>query len=127
MTACTPAASVLSYDENGDEYLDLLSGWGVFAIGRNHPKVKAALQDVLTRDLPDLVQFDVSLLAGLLAERILRFTPGDICKLFFCNSGAEAVEAAIKASRYTTKRSKIVYLEHCFHGLLISPSSRRWH
>lgn len=55
MTACTPTASAHLYDENGDEYLDLLSGWGVFALGRNHPKVKAALQDVLTQDLPDLV------------------------------------------------------------------------
>ena len=63
------------YDEKGDEYLDLLAGWGVFALGRNHPKVKAALQDVLAQDLPDMVQLDVSLLAGLLAERLLRFTP----------------------------------------------------
>ena len=106
------------YDEMGDEYLDA-GGWGVFALGRNHPKVKAALQDVLAQDLPDMVQLDVSLLAGLLAERLLRFTPGDISKLFFCNSGAEAVEAAIKFSRYTTRRSKILYLEHGFHGLTL--------
>jgi ornithine--oxo-acid transaminase len=65
----------------------------------------------------------VSLLAGLLAERLLRFTPGDISKLFFCNSGAEAVEAAIKFSRYTTKRSKILYLEHGFHGLTLGALS----
>jgi ornithine--oxo-acid transaminase len=113
----TRAVGPYLYDERGDEYLDLLSGWGVFALGRNHPKVKAALADVLAQDLPDLVQLDVSLLAGLLAERLLRFTPGDLCKVFFCNSGAEAVEAAMKFSRYTTRRPKILYLEHGFHGL----------
>jgi ornithine--oxo-acid transaminase len=119
----TRAVGPYLYDETGAEYLDLLSGWGVFAIGRNHPKVKAALQDVLAHDLPDMVQLDVSLLAGLLAERLLRFTPGDICKLFFCNSGAEAVEAAIKFSRCTTKRTKILYLEHGFHGLTMGALS----
>ncbi len=119
----TRASGPYLYDEKGDEYLDLLAGWGVFALGRNHPKVKAALQDVLAQDLPDMVQLDVSLLAGLLAERLLRFTPGDISKLFFCNSGAEAVEAAIKFSRYTTRRSKILYLEHGFHGLTLGALS----
>jgi ornithine--oxo-acid transaminase len=119
----TRAAGPYLYDEKGDEYLDLLSGWGVFALGRNHPQVKAALQEVLAQDLPDMVQLDVSLLAGLLAERLLRFTPGDICKVFFCSSGAEAVEAAIKFSRYTTKRSRILYLEHGFHGLTMGALS----
>ena len=119
----TRAVGPYLYDDKGNEYLDLLSGWGVFALGRNHPQVKAALQDVLAQDLPDLVQIDVSLLAGLLAERLLRFTPGDICKLFFCNSGAEAVEAAIKFSRYTTKRERILYLEHGFHGLTMGALS----
>jgi ornithine--oxo-acid transaminase len=119
----TRAVGPYLYDDKGNEYLDLLAGWGVFALGRNHPQVKAALQDVLNQDLPDMVQLDVSLLAGLLAERLLRFTPGDICKLFFCNSGAEAVEAAIKFSRYTTKRERILYLEHGFHGLTLGALS----
>ncbi len=111
------------YDEQGREYLDLLSGFGVFALGRNHPKVKAALQEVLAHDLPDMVQLDASLLAGLLAERILRLTPGDISKVFFCNSGAEAVEAAIKFSRCATRRSKILFLDHGFHGLTMGALS----
>jgi ornithine--oxo-acid transaminase len=113
----TRAVGPYLYDDRGEEYLDLLGGWGVFALGRNHPKVKAALADVLAQDLPDLVQLDVSLLAGLLAERLLRFAPGDLCKAFFCSSGAEAVEAAMKFARYTTRRAKILYLEHAFHGL----------
>jgi ornithine--oxo-acid transaminase len=111
------------YDDQGNEYLDLLSGFGVFALGRNHPKIVAALQDVLVRELPDLVQMDVSLLSGLLAESILETVPGGLSKVFFCNSGAEAVEAAIKFSRYATRRAKIVYCEHAFHGLTMGALS----
>jgi ornithine--oxo-acid transaminase len=107
------------YDEDGNEYLDLLSGFGVFAIGRNHPTVINALTETMTLQLPNLVQMDVSLLSGLLAKEILTTTPENTDKMFFCNSGTEAVEAAIKFARYTTKRSKIVYCEHAFHGLTL--------
>ncbi len=105
------------YDDAGNEYLDLLSGFGVFAIGRNHPTVVRALQETLSMDLPNLVQMDVSLLSGLLAKEILATTPPNLEKMFFCNSGTEAVEAAIKFARYTTKRARILYCEHGFHGL----------
>ena len=59
------------FDAAGQRYLDLLSGFGVFALGRNHPTVIRALEQVLHGKLAGLVQFDVSLLAGLLAERLL--------------------------------------------------------
>jgi len=98
------------YDQEGTEYLDLLSGFGVFAIGRNHPTVINALKETLTLELPNLVQLDVSILSGLLAKEILKTTPENINKMFFCNSGTEAVEAAIKFARYTTKRDKIVFV-----------------
>jgi ornithine--oxo-acid transaminase len=111
------------YDDQDREYLDLLSGFGVFALGRNHPKVVAALKDVLDAQLPDLVQMDVSLLSGLLSEKILQCCPGDLSRMFYCNSGAEAVEAAIKFARYTTRREKIVYCEHGFHGLTLGALS----
>lgn len=104
------------YDEQGTRYLDLLSGFGVFAVGRNHPAVVGALQQVLEAKLAGLVQLDVSLLSGLLAERLVARMPG-LDKVFFCNSGAEAVEAAIKFSRSATRRSKIAYCDHAFHGL----------
>jgi ornithine--oxo-acid transaminase len=104
------------FDRDGARYLDLLSGWGVFALGRNHPTVVAALRQVLDQRLAGLVQMDVSLLAGLLAERLLAHTPW-LDKAFFCNSGAEAVEAAIKFARAATRRSRIVYCSHGFHGL----------
>ena len=104
------------WDANGDRYLDLVSGWGVFAIGRNHPHVAAALKSVLDADLPNLVQMDVSPLAGALAERLLARAPW-LQKAFFANSGAEAVEASIKFARSATGRAAIVHCEHSFHGL----------
>ena len=104
------------YDEQGERYLDLLSGWGVFAVGRNHPTVREALTAVLDSELPNLVQMGVSALSGLLAERLLEFVP-HLDKVFFSNSGTEAVEAAIKFARAATRRSGIVYCSHAFHGL----------
>ena len=111
------------YDQDNNEYLDLLSGFGVFAIGRNHPTVVSALQETLTLELPNLVQMDVSLLSGLLAEKILQTAPDNLDKIFFANSGAEAVEAAIKFARYTTRREKILHCEHSFHGLTLGALS----
>lgn len=111
------------YDEDNTEYLDLLSGFGVFALGRNHPTVINALKETLTLELPNLVQMDVSLLSGLLAEKILATTAANLNKLFFCNSGTEAVEAAIKFARYTTKREGIIHCEHSFHGLTLGALS----
>jgi len=104
------------YDRNEARYLDLLSGFGVFALGRNHPAIRAALKSVLDADLPNLVQMDVSTLAGILAERLLALVP-HLDKVFFANSGAEAVEAAIKFARAATGRAGIVYCSHAFHGL----------
>jgi len=119
----TKAQGQYLYDQDDNEYLDLLSGFGVFAVGRNHPTVSEALRDVLDAQLPDMVQMDVSLLSGLLAEKLLATTPDRLDKLFFCNSGAEAVEAAIKFSRYATQRSAIVHCEHAFHGLTMGALS----
>ena len=104
------------WDRKGDRYLDLLSGWGVFALGRNHPDIRRALVSVIEADLPNLVQMDVSALAGIFAEKLLKYTPW-LDKAFFCNSGAEAVEAAIKFARAATGRPGLVYCDHAFHGL----------
>src|SRR5882762_9178816 len=63
------------YDHDGNRYLDLLSGFGTFAVGRNHPAIRAALKSVIDEDLPNLVQMDVSALAGILAQRLLDYVP----------------------------------------------------
>jgi ornithine--oxo-acid transaminase len=104
------------YDRKDERYLDLLSGFGVFGVGRNHPVVRDALKSVLDADLPSLVQLDVSPLSGLLAEKLIARVPY-LEKVFFINTGAEAVESAIKFARAATGRSGIVYCEHAFHGL----------
>jgi len=99
-----------------NRYLDLLSGFGVFAVGRNHPVLSEALKSVLDSELPNLVQMDVSTLAGILAERLLAHVPY-LDKVCFVNSGSETVEAAIKFARAATGRPEILYCEHAFHGL----------
>ncbi len=105
------------YDAGGARYLDFLAGFGVFGLGRSHPVVKKALHDALDADLASLVQLDTPLLAGVLAEELLKRLHPGMGRVFFTSSGAEAVEAALKFSRYATKRRRIVYCDHAFHGL----------
>lgn len=109
------------FDRSGNRYLDLLTGWGVFALGRNHPKVRSILEQILSRQMPNLVRMDCSLLAGLVAEKLTSHTEmkghNGLCRVFFCNSGTETVESAIKFARCFTGKSRILYCEHAFHGL----------
>ncbi|MHB1585347.1 MAG: aspartate aminotransferase family protein [Acidimicrobiales bacterium] len=105
------------YDDRGDRYLDFLSGFGVYALGRGHPALKQALHQAIDLDLPNMVQMDCALLPGLLAEQLVARAHPGIERVFFCNSGAEAVESAIKFARHATGRARIVYCDHAFHGL----------
>lgn len=111
------------FDEQDNRYLDLLSGFGVFALGRNHAEIVEVLKSTLDADLPNLVQLDVSLLAGLLAEKLVKLTPDGLDRVFFANSGTETVEAAIKFSRYATGKSKIIFCRGCYHGLSLGSLS----
>ncbi|MFB7666178.1 aspartate aminotransferase family protein [Kitasatospora sp. NPDC056138] len=104
------------YDAEGNEYLDMLAGFGIFALGRHHPVVRAAVQQVMDLDLPDLTRFDCPPLPGLLAERLLSHTP-ELDRVFFGNSGTEAVETALKFARCATGRPRVLYCDHAFHGL----------
>jgi ornithine--oxo-acid transaminase len=104
------------YARDGRRYADFLTGFGVFALGRNHPVVRKALHDMLDSELADLVQFDCALLPGLLAERLLASTPW-LDRVYFGNSGTEAVETALKFARYAAGRPRILYCDHAFHGL----------
>ena len=105
------------YDASGNAYLDFLSGYSVFNMGRNHPVIKQAIRDVLDLDLPNMVQLDCSLLSGLLAEALLKIVPPHLEAVFFCNSGTEAIEGAIKFARAATGRAGIISLKGCYHGL----------
>jgi ornithine--oxo-acid transaminase len=111
------------YDMDNAAYLDFLSGYSVFNIGRNHPVVKQAIRDVLDLDLPNMVQMDCSLLSGLLAEAITKRTPPHLDAVFFCNSGTEAMEGALKFARAATGRKRVISLESAFHGLSLGSLS----
>jgi acetylornithine/succinyldiaminopimelate/putrescine aminotransferase len=104
------------WDDAGNRYLDFLSGFGVAGVGRNHPVVRQALHDVLDADYADMLQFDLPVLPGLVAEKLVSLAPG-MERVFFCNSGSEAVEAALKFARCATGRPRIVFCSHAYHGL----------
>ena len=110
-------------DDRGDRYLDLLCGYGVFAVGRNHPDVIAALQEVMAARTANLPQLGVSVLPGALAEALLARAPASVDAMVPANSGAEAVEAAMKLARAATGRPRIVHAEHAFHGLTLGALS----
>ncbi len=105
------------YDMDNRDYLDFLSGYSVFNIGRNHPVVQQAIRDVLEMDLPNMVQMDCSLLSGLLAEALTKRTPAHLDSVFFCNSGTEANEGALKFARAATGRKRFLALAGSWHGL----------
>ena len=102
---------------DGRPILDFLSGYCVHNIGHNHPSVAAALKQELDREGPAMVQSHAPALAGELAQRLLDRAGGALNRAFFCSSGSEGVEAAIKFSRAATGRAAILYAEHGFHGL----------
>ncbi|MGW1885050.1 aspartate aminotransferase family protein [Streptomyces sp. NPDC001970] len=104
------------WDADGNDYLDMLAGFGVMGLGRHHPVVRKALHDVLDASLADLTRFDCAPLPGLLAEKLLAHSP-HLDRVFFGNSGTEAVETALKFARYATGKPRILYCAHAFHGL----------
>ncbi len=105
------------YDEDGSEYLDMLAGYAVHNVGRNHPVVIQALKDLMDSQPATLVQMDAPLLSGLLAERLKELTPEALDTVYFTNSGTEGVETAIKFARKSTRRPRVLFCEHSFHGL----------
>src|SRR5437763_14430290 len=111
------------YDMDNAAYLDFLSGYSVFNIGRNHPVVKQAIRDVLDLDLPNMVQMDCSLLSGLLAEAMTKRTPRHLNAVFFCNSGTEAMEGALRLARAATGRKRAASLASAFRGLSLGELS----
>lgn len=111
------------WDTDGKRYLDLLSGYSVFNLGRGHPAIKQALAEVIALDRPNLVKFDSPLLAGLLAEALVRRMPPGLDAVFFANSGADAVDTAFKFARIATRRPRVLFLDHAFHGLTLGTLS----
>ena len=97
--------------------LDFLSGYCVHNAGHNHPEIITALKQELDRSGPAMLQSHVPELAGELAARLCQRAGGRLSKVFFCSSGSEGVETAIKFSRARTGRSGLLYAIGAFHGL----------
>jgi ornithine--oxo-acid transaminase len=111
------------WDADGNRFLDMLGGFGMFNVGRNNPIVRAALEEALSLDLPHSVQLGSTALPGLLAQELLRRMPPRLERIQFTSSGTEAIEAALKLGRAATKRSRVVSADHGFHGLTLGSLS----
>ena len=111
------AKNALVTDVEGREYIDFAAGIGVMSVGHSHPKVVEAVKtqaDLFSHTCFGLVGYEPYL---RLAEKLNQFAPGKTPKrTFFANSGAEAVENAIKIARYATQRPAIIAFEDAFHG-----------
>ena len=109
------ADGVTITDHTGKTYLDFAGGYGVFTLGYRHPRVVAAVHaqlDVMA--LSGRTMFNP--LLGRLAKRLAELTPGDLAISFFCNSGTEAVEGALKLARAATKRTTLIGTAGAYHG-----------
>jgi ornithine--oxo-acid transaminase len=102
---------------DGSRILDFLSGYCVHNTGHNHSRIIAALKDELDACGPAMLQSHVPELAGQLAQRLCALAGGRLERVFFCSSGSEGVEAAIKFSRAFAGRTGLLYAQGAFHGL----------
>ncbi len=109
------ASGLIVRDYSGNEYIDCLGGYGVFSLGHKHPEVVAAVHDQLDKMPLSSKLFFNKPLADL-AEMIAKIAPGRLQYSFFCSSGAEAVEGALKAARMYTKRTEFISTIGGFHG-----------
>ena len=105
------------YTDDGRRILDFLSGYCVHNAGHNHPGIIEALKEELDQCGPAMLQSHVPEVAGELAERLCSRVGGRLKKAFFCSSGSEGIEAAIKFSRAHTGRTGLLYADGAFHGL----------
>jgi 4-aminobutyrate aminotransferase len=103
-------------DFDGNEYLDVFSGISVTNAGHTNDAVLEAASDQLQEFVHGCTYLHPNEPAADLAERIAQITPGDLQKTFFCNSGTEAVEGAIKLARKHTGSKEVLALEMSFHG-----------
>ena len=102
---------------DGKEYIDFAGGIGVMTVGHSHPKVVAAIKDQAEKFTHTCFMVVPYESAVILAEKLCQIAPGTTLKsTLFVNSGAEAVENAVKIARYFTKRQAIIALEHGYHG-----------
>jgi putrescine aminotransferase len=102
-------------DVLGREYIDCLGGYGMMDLGWSHPEVVEAVRCQLART-PMPSQELIDPLRGVLARLMAQITPGDIKYSFFCASGTEAIEGAIKLAKMYTRKSGFIVAVKAFHG-----------
>src|SRR3954449_13151511 len=111
------------YDADGNRYLDMLGGFGMYNVGRNNPRIRSALHEALDLDTPGMLAMGVTALPGMLADGLLTRAGGRLEGCLFTSSGTEAVEAALKLGRAATKRTRVIATDHAFHGLTLGALS----
>ncbi|NLX99747.1 MAG: aminotransferase class III-fold pyridoxal phosphate-dependent enzyme [Rhodopirellula sp.] len=111
------------WDEQGNRYLDFVAGFGSLNLGHNHPRVKAAIVAALEQCAPGFAQSAVNPYTAKLAERLVTLAPRGLEMVFFCNSGTEAVEAALKLARAATGRQGLLSCRGSYHGKTIGALS----
>ena len=102
-------------DSEGQEFIDCLGGYGMFALGHRHPKVVEAVEKEL-HAMPMCGKVLFNRPMADLAEALAEITPGELQYSFFVNSGTESVEGCLKVARLATKRKKFVAAKNAFHG-----------
>jgi acetylornithine/LysW-gamma-L-lysine aminotransferase len=113
------------WDAQGRTYIDCVGGHGVANVGHCHPKVVAALKEQAEKLITCPESFHNDRRAELQAE-LVRIAPPGLERVFLCNSGTEAIEAAIKFARLVTGRSVIVAARNGFHGRTFGALSATW-
>jgi len=99
----------------GEEYIDCLGGYGIFSLGHRHPEVIRAVKSQLDR-MPLHSQYLVNPITAEAGRRLAEVTPGNLKRTFFCNSGTESIEGALKLARLYTKKSGFISTHNAFHG-----------
>jgi 4-aminobutyrate aminotransferase/(S)-3-amino-2-methylpropionate transaminase len=111
------AQGAIVRDVEGREYIDFGGGIGVMNIGHSHPKVVAAIKAQAEKFTHTCFMVSPYEVAIKLADKLCRVTPGSFAKkAIFVNSGAEAVENAVKIARYYTKRPAVIVFDNAYHG-----------
>ncbi len=113
------------YDENGREYIDCASNVGVSNIGHGHEAVAKAIYEQYLA-LGNCYSMFYNPIRARLAQRLVKLAPGDLNRVFFCNSGAEAIEGALKFARSTTGRQVIIAAMRGFHGKTMGALAATW-
>ncbi len=111
------------YDEDDQKYLDCIGGYACAAVGRNHPVLRDAIEQVLASGIPSLVQWETSPLAVALAIKLKEVCNRPQDRVFFVNSGTEGVETAMKFARSATGRTGFACCINGFHGLTLGSLS----